>query len=124
MCFAAAENGGAEAIHRGLGEMGLKSVIDREIQGRLVVTVQAPGAGRFDFTRVPNRRGILCRSAMRGCRGASPSPNGDPQFGDTCPNLGTSPSGGRSNQAESLAYLLSENSGAKAIGPRTPLFKT
>jgi 2-aminoethylphosphonate-pyruvate transaminase len=41
-----------EAIHRGLGEMGLKSVIDREIQGRLVVTVQAPGDGRFDFFKL------------------------------------------------------------------------
>ena len=38
-----------EAIHSGLEEMGLKSVIDKTIQGKLVVTVQAPDDGRFDF---------------------------------------------------------------------------
>ncbi len=38
-----------EAIHRGLSEIGLKTVIDREVQGRLVVTVKAPEDDRFDF---------------------------------------------------------------------------
>lgn len=41
-----------EAIHEGLAEMGLKTVIDKEIQGRLVVTVQAPEDGRFDFFKL------------------------------------------------------------------------
>ena len=41
-----------EAIHRGLEEMGLQSVIDRNIQGKLVVTVKAPEDGRFDFNRL------------------------------------------------------------------------
>lgn len=39
-----------EAIHRGLTEIGLESVIDKEIQGHLVVTVRAPESERFDFT--------------------------------------------------------------------------
>ena len=38
-----------EAIHRGLEEIGLGTVIDKEIQGRLVVTVKAPEDNRFDF---------------------------------------------------------------------------
>jgi len=41
-----------EAIHKGLEEMGLKTVIDKDIQGRLVVTVQAPEDGRFDFFKL------------------------------------------------------------------------
>jgi len=41
-----------EAIHKGLGEMGLGTVIDKEIQGHLVVTVQAPEDGRFDFFKL------------------------------------------------------------------------
>ncbi|UCH20965.1 MAG: 2-aminoethylphosphonate aminotransferase [Deltaproteobacteria bacterium] len=41
-----------EAIHRGLGEIGLESVIDKEIQGRLVVTVKAPDDERFDFSKL------------------------------------------------------------------------
>tara|TARA_Y100000031_G_scaffold156197_1_gene209711 strand:- start:28609 stop:29445 length:837 start_codon:yes stop_codon:yes gene_type:complete len=40
-----------EAIHKGLNEMGLESVIDKEIQGHLVVTVKAPESGQFDFTK-------------------------------------------------------------------------
>lgn len=38
-----------EAINNGLNEIGLDSVIDKEIQGRLVVTVKAPEDDRFDF---------------------------------------------------------------------------
>jgi len=38
-----------EAIHSGLEKFGLKSVIDKAIQGRLVVTVEAPADNRFDF---------------------------------------------------------------------------
>ncbi len=38
-----------EAIHAGLGEIGLKSVIKKEIQGKLVVTVEAPDDDKFDF---------------------------------------------------------------------------
>ena len=38
-----------EAIHTGLEQIGLDSVIDKKIQGRLVVTVQAPDDGNFDF---------------------------------------------------------------------------
>ena len=38
-----------EAIHKGLEEMGLGYVIDKEIQGHLVVTVKAPEDDRFDF---------------------------------------------------------------------------
>jgi 2-aminoethylphosphonate-pyruvate transaminase len=41
-----------EAIHKGLGEIGLESVIDKEIQGRLVVTVKAPDDERFDFSKL------------------------------------------------------------------------
>ena len=41
-----------EAIHQGLAEMGLKTVIDKHIQGHLVVTVQAPEDGRFDFFKL------------------------------------------------------------------------
>ena len=37
------------AIHKGLEEIGLDCVIDKEIQGKLVVTVEAPGDGKFDF---------------------------------------------------------------------------
>ncbi len=37
------------AIHKGLSEIGLDPVIDREIQGKLVVTVKAPDDGKFDF---------------------------------------------------------------------------
>lgn len=40
-----------EAIHKGLNEMGLESVIDKEIQGHLVVTVKAPESEQFDFTK-------------------------------------------------------------------------
>jgi len=38
-----------EAIHKGLEEIGLDYVIDKQIQGKLVVTVEAPGDGKFDF---------------------------------------------------------------------------
>ncbi len=38
-----------EAIHRGLAEIGLDYVINKEIQGHLVVTVKAPEDDRFDF---------------------------------------------------------------------------
>lgn len=38
-----------EAIHAGLGKIGLKSVIKKEIQGKLVVTVEAPDDDKFDF---------------------------------------------------------------------------
>jgi len=41
-----------EAIHQGLAEIGVKTVIDKDIQGHLVVTVQAPGDGRFDFFKL------------------------------------------------------------------------
>ena len=41
-----------EAIHQGLAEIGLDTVIDKEIQGHLVVTVQAPDDGRFDFFKL------------------------------------------------------------------------
>ncbi len=41
-----------EAIHRGLEEIGLESVIDKKIQGRLVVTVKAPEDGKFDFFKL------------------------------------------------------------------------
>jgi len=43
-----------EAIHKGLQEMGLGSVIDKEIQGHLVVTVQAPEDDKFDFFKLHN----------------------------------------------------------------------
>ena len=38
-----------EAIHQGLAEIGLGTVIDKEIQGHLVVTVKAPEDERSDF---------------------------------------------------------------------------
>jgi 2-aminoethylphosphonate-pyruvate transaminase len=41
-----------EAIHKGLAEIGLGYVIDKEIQGHLVVTVKAPEDDRFDFSRL------------------------------------------------------------------------
>jgi len=41
-----------EAIHRGLEGMGLKSVIDKDIQGHLVVTVKAPEDDKFDFIKL------------------------------------------------------------------------
>jgi len=40
-----------EAVHAGLESMGLQSVIDKSIQGKLVVTVKAPRDERFDFLR-------------------------------------------------------------------------
>ena len=41
-----------EAIHRGLEEMGIETVIDKDIQGHLVVTVKAPEDERFDFFKL------------------------------------------------------------------------
>lgn len=41
-----------EAIHRGLQELGLESVIDKQIQGHLVVTVKAPEDDKFDFFKL------------------------------------------------------------------------
>ncbi len=41
-----------EAIHKGLKEIGLESVIDKKIQGRLVVTVKAPEDDKFDFFKL------------------------------------------------------------------------
>jgi 2-aminoethylphosphonate-pyruvate transaminase len=41
-----------EAIHKGLQEIGLDTVIDKEIQGHLVVTVKAPGGDQFDFFKL------------------------------------------------------------------------
>ena len=41
-----------EAIHKGLAEIGLGYVIDKEIQGHLVVTVKAPEDDRFDFAKL------------------------------------------------------------------------
>jgi len=41
-----------DAIHNGLDEIGLDTVIDREIQGRLVVTVKAPQDDKFDFFKL------------------------------------------------------------------------
>jgi 2-aminoethylphosphonate-pyruvate transaminase len=41
-----------EAIHKGLEEIGLGTVIDKEIQGHLVVTVKAPEDGKFDFFKL------------------------------------------------------------------------
>ncbi len=41
-----------EAIHKGLAELGLESVIDKEIQGHLVVTVKAPEDDKFDFFKL------------------------------------------------------------------------
>jgi 2-aminoethylphosphonate-pyruvate transaminase len=42
----------SEAIHKGLEEIGLDTVIDREIQGHLVVTVKAPEDDKFDFLKL------------------------------------------------------------------------
>jgi 2-aminoethylphosphonate-pyruvate transaminase len=39
-----------EAIHKGIEEIGLASVIDKKIQGKLVVTVAAPDDDKFDFS--------------------------------------------------------------------------
>ena len=41
-----------EAIHKGLEEMGLGTVIEKGIQGHLVVTVKAPEDGKFDFFKL------------------------------------------------------------------------
>jgi 2-aminoethylphosphonate-pyruvate transaminase len=41
-----------EAIHKGMEEIGLESVIDKKIQGRLVVTIKAPKDGKFDFFKL------------------------------------------------------------------------
>lgn len=41
-----------EAIHRGLEEIGLGYVIDKSLQGKLVVTVKAPEDDRFDFFKL------------------------------------------------------------------------
>ena len=41
-----------EAVHKGLEEIGLDTVIDREIQGHLVVTVKAPEDDKFDFFKL------------------------------------------------------------------------
>jgi len=41
-----------EEIHKGLDEIGLESVIDKKIQGRLVVTVKAPEGNKFDFFKL------------------------------------------------------------------------
>ena len=41
-----------EAVYKGLEEIGLDHVIDKEIQGHLVATVKAPDDGRFDFGKL------------------------------------------------------------------------
>jgi 2-aminoethylphosphonate-pyruvate transaminase len=41
-----------EAVHNGLEEIGLESVLDKEIQGKLVVTIKAPEDDRFDFFKL------------------------------------------------------------------------
>jgi 2-aminoethylphosphonate-pyruvate transaminase len=41
-----------EAVHTGLEEIGLDTVIDREIEGHLVVTVKAPQDDKFDFFKL------------------------------------------------------------------------
>lgn len=41
-----------EAIHKGIAEIGLESVIDKKIQSGLVVTVKAPDDPRFDFFKL------------------------------------------------------------------------
>ena len=41
-----------ETIHRGLEGMGLKSVIDKDIQGHLVITVKAPEDDKFNFLKL------------------------------------------------------------------------
>jgi 2-aminoethylphosphonate-pyruvate transaminase len=41
-----------EAIHKGMREIGLESVIDKDIQSKLVVTIKAPQDGKFDFFKL------------------------------------------------------------------------
>jgi 2-aminoethylphosphonate-pyruvate transaminase len=41
-----------ESIHRGIKKIGLESVIDKRIQGHLVVTIKAPEDGKFDFFKL------------------------------------------------------------------------
>jgi 2-aminoethylphosphonate-pyruvate transaminase len=41
-----------QAIHKGLEEIGLDTVIDKEIQGHLVVTVKAPQDDKFNFFKL------------------------------------------------------------------------
>ncbi len=41
-----------KSIHNGLEELGLEYVIDKKIQGRLVVTVRAPEDDKFDFFKL------------------------------------------------------------------------
>ena len=41
-----------EATHKGMEEIGLASVIDKAIQGHLVVTVKAPEDDKFDFFKL------------------------------------------------------------------------
>lgn len=41
-----------EAIHKGIEEIGLSYVIDKEIQSRLVVTINAPEDPKFDFVKL------------------------------------------------------------------------
>lgn len=41
-----------EAIHKGMEEIGLTSVIDKNIQSRLVVTIKAPDDAKFDFFKL------------------------------------------------------------------------
>jgi 2-aminoethylphosphonate-pyruvate transaminase len=41
-----------EAIHKGIEEIGLESVIDKGIQGHLVVTIKAPEDRKFDFLKL------------------------------------------------------------------------
>jgi 2-aminoethylphosphonate-pyruvate transaminase len=41
-----------EAVHKGMQEIGLESVIDKKIQGKLVVTIKAPKDGKFDFFKL------------------------------------------------------------------------
>jgi 2-aminoethylphosphonate-pyruvate transaminase len=41
-----------EAVHKGMEEIGLACVIDKNIQGRLVVTIRAPQDGKFDFFKL------------------------------------------------------------------------
>ncbi len=41
-----------EAVYRGMAEIGLESVIDPKIQGKLVVTIKAPKDGKFDFFKL------------------------------------------------------------------------
>ena len=41
-----------QAVHQGLAEIGLDYVIDKEIQGHLVVTVKAPEDKKFEFFKL------------------------------------------------------------------------